>query len=63
MNIHRFCNLRSNRRHSEAIGLHCNVTSWEDQVNLFQTAFDTFGSVDIAVGWVFISGAHMTYYF
>ena len=38
---------------SEAIGLRCNVTSWEDQVNLFQAAFDTFGSVDVVVRRVF----------
>ena len=34
---------------SEAIGLRCDVTSWEDQLNLFQVAFDTFGSVDVVV--------------
>ena len=34
---------------SEAIGLRCDVTSWEDQVNLFQTGFDTFGSLDVVV--------------
>lgn len=45
--------LSSNRSASEAIGLRCNVTSWEDQVNLFQTAFDTFGSVDVVVRWEF----------
>jgi len=38
---------------SEAIGLRCDVTSWEDQVDLFQTAFDTFGSVDVVVREVF----------
>jgi len=41
--------LRFNWGASEAIGLRCNVTSWEDQVDLFQTAFDTFGSVDVVV--------------
>lgn len=29
--------------------MRCNVTSWDDQVDLFQAAFDTFGSVDIVV--------------
>ncbi|KAF9646620.1 NAD(P)-binding protein [Thelephora ganbajun] len=37
------------RAGGEAIGLRCNVTSWDDQVNLFQTAFDTFGAVDVVV--------------
>ena len=36
----------------EAVGLRCDVTSWDDQVNLFQTGFDTFGSVDIVVRWI-----------
>lgn len=38
---------------SEAIGLRCDVTSWDDQVDLFQTAFDTFRSVDVVVREVF----------
>ena len=38
---------------SDAIGLRCDVTLWEDQVDLFQTAFDTFGSVDVVVREVF----------
>ncbi|KAF9778396.1 NAD(P)-binding protein [Thelephora terrestris] len=33
----------------EAIGLRCDVTSWEDQLNLFQTAFDAFGPADVVV--------------
>ena len=52
--------LSSNWSASEAIGLRCNVTSWEDQVNLFQTAFVTFGSVDVVVRWVFVDCARMT---
>lgn len=51
--IHRLGNSSPNRGAREAIGLYCNVTSWDDQVNLFQTAFDTFGSVDIVVRCVF----------
>ena len=51
--IHRLGNSSPNRSAREAIGLYCNVTSWDDQVNLFQTAFDTFGCVDIVVRCVF----------
>lgn len=29
--------------------MHCDVTSWDDQVNLFQVASHTFGSVDVVV--------------
>jgi hypothetical protein len=48
---------------SEAIGLRCNVTSWEDQVHLFQTAFDTFGSVDVVVCRGIRYFAHMKIHF
>lgn len=49
MDVRRLRNSSSDWSNSEAIGLSCNVTSWEDQVKLFQTAFDTFGSVDVVV--------------
>ena len=47
--IDRRVSLSPNGSSSEAIGLRCDVTSWEDQVDLFQTAFYTFGSVDVVV--------------
>ena len=49
LNVHRPCNLSLNRSASEAIGIRCDVVSWEDQTNLFQIGFDTFGSVDVVV--------------
>lgn len=45
--------LSSDESLSEAIGLRCDVTSWEDQVNFFQAAVDAFGSVDVVVRCVF----------
>ncbi|KAF9778483.1 hypothetical protein BJ322DRAFT_1014692 [Thelephora terrestris] len=48
-NIRRIWGSNSDKSNSEAIGLRCDVTSWADQLNLFQTAFDAFGSVDVVV--------------
>jgi hypothetical protein len=45
--------LSSDESLSKAIGIRCDVTSWEDQVNFFQAAFDAFGSVDVVVRRVF----------
>lgn len=33
----------------EAIGLRCDVTSWEDQLKLFEAAIEVYHSVDIVV--------------
>lgn len=33
----------------DAIGLRCDVTSWEDQLKLFEAAIEAFHSVDIVV--------------
>lgn len=33
----------------EAIGLRCDVTSWEDQLKLFEAAVEAYRSVDIVV--------------
>ena len=33
----------------EAIGLRCDVTTWDDQVKLFEAAVETYHSVDIVV--------------
>jgi len=37
------------RAGGEAIGLQCDVTSWEDQLRLFEAAIDAYHSVDIVV--------------
>lgn len=34
---------------SDATGVKCDVTSWDQQVALFQHAIDTYGKVDIAL--------------
>jgi len=34
---------------SEAIGLRCDVTSWDDQLKLFEAAIEAYHSVDIVV--------------
>lgn len=36
--------------YSEASSVKCNVTNWEDQVALFEHAFNRYGAVDIVVG-------------
>ena len=36
--------------HSEASSIKCNVTNWEDQVALFEHAFNRYGVIDIVVG-------------
>jgi len=33
----------------EAIGLRCDVTVWDDQLKLFETAIEAYRSVDIVV--------------
>ena len=38
----------------EAIGLQCDVTSWEDQLRLFEAAIDAYHSVDIVVRYRYL---------
>jgi hypothetical protein len=41
----------SSKYTSEAIGLQCDVTSWEDQLRLFEAAIEVYRSVDIVVSY------------
>jgi hypothetical protein len=33
----------------EAASTKCNVVNWDDQVSLFELAFDRYGAVDVVV--------------
>ena len=37
------------RLYREASSIKCNVTNWDDQVALFEHAFERYGAVDIVV--------------
>jgi hypothetical protein len=39
--------LRVHRR--KAVATKCNVVSWDDQLSLFELAFEKYGAVDIVV--------------
>ena len=38
----------------EAVAIKCNVVNWDDQLSLFELAFEKYGAVDIVVCVVFI---------
>jgi len=42
-------NSRGNR---QAIFVRCDVTVWDDQVSMFETAISKYGSVDIVVNMI-----------
>jgi NAD(P)-dependent dehydrogenase (short-subunit alcohol dehydrogenase family) len=45
--VSRFFEFRFYR--SKAAAIKCNVTSWDDQLSLFEFAFEKYGAVDIVV--------------
>lgn len=39
------------REYSDAAFIRCDVTSWDDQVSMFERALSRYGSVDVVVGF------------
>lgn len=51
------------RDYRTAIAQKCDVTVWEDQVELFNLAKDTYGAVDVVVGYMIlvVSSSHASF--